>query len=272
MLIDALHSALEDAVEAFHGVGMDGVRAFATDVFASGVSGEIVASKVRAEASILTGLVGHDKAGFCHMRLDDRHECGRAGAVHMEADDASSFGAALDEGQHSVLVPIAASYNGALLGADKGFVDFDDGAFAAENVRHGAVSHGLTQPVRHEPSAFHGQAEDAGQLVAGNTLLAGAHQESGLEPHVQLDMAALENRADRDAALLAAGVALIKAGAGGIAAHQLHPAFHLAMRADGAVRPNDALKLRVGGGFVLEVGGIENAGHRSILSMASPYP
>jgi hypothetical protein len=38
------------------------------------------------------------------------------------------------------------------------------------------------------------------------------------------------------------------------------------------VRPNDALKLRVGGGFVLEVGGIENAGHRSILSMASPYP
>ncbi len=92
------------------------------------------------------------------------------------------------------------------------------------------------------------------ELVAADALLAAAHQVGRLKPQVQLDVAALEHRADRHAALLAAGVALVEARPGRGAAHTLHAIRAAAVRADGAVRPDDALQLRIGGVFVLKEG------------------
>ncbi len=158
-----------------------------------------------------------------------------------------------------MLVAATAANFRAFLLADVGFVHLNSQAFAAHRREIAIIAHRFPDPIAHKPSAFDRNTKHASKLIAADTLLAGTHEEGSLQPNVQLDMAGLEHGADRHAALLSAGVALVEAGARCITAHPLHALHSAAMRAHRAMRPNDAFQLGVSGGFILEVGGVKDA-------------
>jgi hypothetical protein len=81
------------------------------------------------------------------------------------------------------------------------------------------------------------------ELLGRNALLAGAHHGERHDPKAQLNVRPLKDRADRDRELLAAGATLVDAGPVRLA-FKLGRAIHDAtMRADGTVRPANALKV-----------------------------
>ena len=167
------------------------------------------------------------------------------------------------------LVAVAALYLSAILAANVRFIGLHNHSLATHG-RKGAGTHGFTDALAHEPRRFNGQPENAGKLVAADPLLAAAHQENGLKPDMKLDVAALEYGADRNAGLLAAGVALVEPRPGGFAAHALHALHGAAMRAHGTMRPNYAFQFGVSGGFILEVGGVKDA-HAVTLHYVSGF-
>ena len=67
-LVDALHAALEHALEAFNGVRMHG----ANHVFALAVTGKGVLGKVLVQVGILAGFIGNNRRAGQHIGLDDR--------------------------------------------------------------------------------------------------------------------------------------------------------------------------------------------------------
>src|ERR1700739_470495 len=71
-------------------------------------------------------------------------------------------------------------------------------------------AHCFAQPMAHEPCRLHGDFQRAAQLMAADALLARAEQERRLKPLVQRNVALLENSADLDGKLLAAGVTLFQ--------------------------------------------------------------
>jgi hypothetical protein len=75
MLVDADHSPLEDAVEAFDGVGVD----FTAPILACAVPNEIMFSEVLREVGVLPGFIGHDVRAAVNVGLDDRQQCLRRG-------------------------------------------------------------------------------------------------------------------------------------------------------------------------------------------------
>ena len=79
-----------------------------------------------------------------------------------------------------------------------------------------SVDHGFADAMREEPRALVGDAEHAVELVRAHALLTGAEQVNGHESLAEGDMRSLENRADRDGKLLAAG-----AGIGALSADEL---------------------------------------------------
>lgn len=264
VLVNALHAALEHAVEPLNRVR---VRQ-APHILARAMTGEIVGGEQLAEGVVLACLIRHHLGGRMDVRLDDRQEIGRTGALDVEGPGRT---ATLNQCQDRVLVGIAALLRHVLLLPDERLVDLHDRALATHR-RQRASRHRLAQAVGHEPAGLDRHAERAGELVAADALLAAAHQVHGLEPLVQFDMAGLEHRADRHTALLAAGVALVEARPGRGAAHALHAIRAAAVRADGAVRPHDAFQLRIGGGFIVEEGLAEDAGHGIAPSMKLSYP
>ena len=132
---------------------------------------------------------------------------------------------------------------------------------AAHRFRQLAFSHCLTQPVVHE-CGFQTNAKGPVQLVAADPFLAVAHQEGALEPDVQPDMVLFENGADLDRELLPAIVALPQPYTGRPASEAAAVIDAATMRADRALRPENAFQLRKGGGFVVEARLVENAHDR----------
>ncbi len=159
MLVDSLHPALEDRVEA-----LDGVRVYVTaHILAEAVLGEVVSGEVLAERTILTGFVGHDVGLGRDVRLDDRQQIGRLGAVHMEGAGGT---AALNQGQNGVLMGGPAALLHALLAANVGLVDFYDGTLAAHGL-HAEAGHGLANAVRKEPRRL--EARPCGRIAESIT-------------------------------------------------------------------------------------------------------
>lgn len=153
VLVDALHAALEHAVEP-----LDRVRVrLAPAIFTSAVTDEIMLSEVLAQGSVLPSLVGHDACAGKDVRLDDRHQVSRLRAVHMERP---SRAATLHQRQNCVLVGKAALDRGTLFLANIGLVNFDRLAQATKR-RQIAGFHGLANAVRHEPRSFVLHIQDA---------------------------------------------------------------------------------------------------------------
>lgn len=73
VLIDALHSTLEDREEAFDGVGVDGGINL-RDVFALSMASEGMPGEVLSDVFVLPGLVGHDPRLAGDILLKDRNQ------------------------------------------------------------------------------------------------------------------------------------------------------------------------------------------------------
>ena len=171
---------------------------------------EIVFGEMLVKVCVLTSFVGHDMGTGLHIRLDDRHQVGRLGPVHMEGTGAATVRAAFDQGHDRVLVGVAALDGHAFFLADENFVNLDLDTIATER-REGPSLHRFPDAVRHEPRRFVLAVQDAHKLMAADTLLAAAHQINGLQPLVQRNMAGLEHRPDFHGELALAGAAAIQA-------------------------------------------------------------
>ena len=256
VLVNSVHAALKHAKVTLDGVGVD----FAPHVFLDAVVDGFVLGQGGAGPVIDAGFVSHQAGLFGHILHDDLGGSSTIASRNVEAADAAT---ALNQGNHGALVAVAAPLGAALFAADIRFVGFHDGTFAAHRL-HADSAQRLAQTVRHEPSGLYGHAEGAMQLVAADTLLAGAHQMHGLEPQVHFDMAGLEHRSDLGGKGLHAGVALPQTNARGLAtkfADALSAA--VAMRADWAIRPDARFEESKSSFLVLEMlGGEDRLGHR----------
>ena len=247
MLVNALHAALEDAEIAFDGVGVN----VTTNVFISGVSSEIMGSEGFGEFLVPLGFVSVDGCLFGNIRLQDRQQ---GGNPKVFDDNAFGFaGSPVNQSQDFILVSATTGGFGLLeLVADESFINFNNATTSAE-INGAAVIHCQTNTMRHEPSGLEGDAKGAVKLVAGNALLAGAHQVDSLQPEVHGDVASLKDGADLDGEGLAARIALIGADTGRSAVHFAGPFTFATMRADPAIRPNPRLNIGVSGGFIVEL-------------------
>src|SRR5579871_6391773 len=183
MLIDANHASFEDAVIAFHGVGADGHAGLviAVGVFLAAVVHYVVLGELLAKALVAARLVGHQVAFARDVLANDWRNLFLGRGLDMEATGAS---AALDKGQHGVLVvrPAALHFD-AFLAADEGLIDLNNLSAAAHG-RKGTVAHGFANAVSKEPSGFHAARKHPLDLIGRNALLAGAHQVNDLKPKV----------------------------------------------------------------------------------------
>ena len=115
----------------------------------------------------------------------------------------------------------------------------------------------------HEPCGFVLDFQRAVELVSADPFLAGPHQMRGLEPFVQRNMAALENRPDRNGKFALAGAAAPQASATTL--YHRNPIKAATARAIGTLRPYNRFEASDGSGFAVEMGLREN-GHRHGLT------
>jgi hypothetical protein len=99
---------------------------------------------------------------------------------------------------------------------------------------------------------------------AADSLLAARHQERGLKPNVQRYVTGLENRSNADCELFSASVALFQTGSHATflvlnTSERTSLANRTAVRTHNPIWPNNALELCESGGFIVEVGTVENA-------------
>jgi hypothetical protein len=109
-----------------------------------------------------------------------------------------------------------------------------------------------------EPCSLHTATKHPLDLVGRYTFFAGAHQMDDLQPQMQRQMGRLENGPHPHREGLAAGVALVEAGAGRLALQAADALGFPAMVADGTVGPQPRLHIGESGGFVLEMRGRKN--------------
>ena len=254
MLIDALHPALEDAEEAFNGVGVD----LTPPIFANAMPHEVMLGEITGEKLVLPGFVGHHDCAAVNVSLQDRHNILRLQAINHHA--AHLAAGAVNETQHFVLVGVAPTLLLALglhvtVNADKGFIHFDNPAVGAEN-QPVAILHGFADTMPHEPCGFKGHAQGTMQLILADALLARANQEHRLKPDMQLDVAGLEDGPDLHGEWLATAIALVGAYAGALAFQLAYAVLAgAAMRADRTIGPNASLDKLIGCLFIVKVGG-----------------
>jgi len=196
------------------------------------VTDELMAGEVLVQVRVLPSLIRHDRGFLGDIGAKDRHKVGSGCAVDVEGPN---LPAALDKGQDRVLVRITTADRHAVLLTNESLVDFNDFAFPAKG-HELAMAHSLTQPVRHEPSRFVGDAENAVDLVAAHSLLGGAEQVSSLKPEMQLDVAGLEHGFHGGRELFLAVAAATKSNPPAL--HRRNPIQAATMRTDGAFRPN----------------------------------
>jgi hypothetical protein len=251
MLIDADHSALEHAVEALDGVGVD---VSVPNVFVAAMGGKFVGGEMLRKAVVLPGFVGHYMRGRMHVCLDDRQQVRSSGPADMEGHDAGAFRAPLNEGHDGVLVSVATTDHGAFLTPDEGLVDFDDPTLATErSVVNADHLHGFPDAMTEEPSGLHATAEGPVKLASADALLAAAHQMDGLQPEPERHMGRFKYGPHANGERLAAGIAFVEAGTGGLALQLAYPSGALTVEADRAIRPKLRFDVFERGALVVEM-------------------
>ena len=121
----------------------------------------------------------------------------------------------------------------------------------------------------HEPRALVLDLQYPVQLMRADALLGRAKKVEGLQPHVQVNVARLENRANANRKLLTAVAALFQTVANDafrvllarFAAHafkRIDPLFAAAVRAYRTIRPHDAFDHLESGFLIVEVRLVEN--------------
>ena len=178
--------------------------------------------------------------------------------------DRPGTAAALDKGDNLLLGMEGGHFKPALPGpkvsvglADESLIDLDNATVAAHGFGIG-VFHGFADAMAHEPRGFEGDAQGPVKLIGANAFLARHHEEYGLQPDVQLDVAGLEDGADLHGKGLAAGIALVGAYAGAFARQLAATVHNAAMGAYAALRPYAGLYPVVCGLFIVEMGGVKD--------------
>lgn len=258
VLINALHAALEDREIALGAVRGHDSSGLVANVFVFAVVHAIVAREFLADFAILLRFVGLQTRFLGKVLADDRREVAGRDAIDMER--ANLLRVAIDKREDRILVSgAAASFRNASLAANECFINLDGAAFAAERNGKRATAERFADAMREEPSRLVLNLEHTMKLVGANALLRRSEEIDGLKHLVQRDMRRLKNSADLHSELLAAVRALAEAEAG-LPKVVMLPRDGAAMRANRAVGPQDALEMRKGGGFVVEVG-LRKNGH-----------
>ena len=258
VLIDAAHTALEDAEVAFDGVGVDGdVRL--GDVLPALVVDRLVVGDFTASLQVDGRAIG-DQPGF--GREVGAQNGADALAGHIVHDGAVSAARGPINDAHDLHLgapAIAARLLGLL--ADVGFVGFDVATASAKRANV-ASGHRFADTVGQEPRGFHGALQHPLDLTGADALLAGAHQMNDLQPQMQGQVRGLEYGALAHGELAFAGIALAQADPGGFAVQAGDALALAAVRAERTIRPQARFDVLESGGFGLEVRGVENgAGH-----------
>lgn len=248
VLVDAVDAPLQDGEIAFDGVGGH----VAARVFLGAVGDETILSEVPAELDVGCGFVGVEAAFGVNVAGDDRMQGLRG---HVRDVKAADLPVALHQ-RHDVgfLADRPESPIG-LRRADENLIGFDGLPRATEGRKEDVAFffHSFTDAMAEEPSGLHAAAEGPLKLAGADTFLAAGHQVDGLKPDAQRDVAAFKNGAHADGEGLAAGVALVEAGPGGLALQRANPLLALAMRADRAVRPQLRFDVGESGCLIVEV-------------------
>ena len=250
VLIDALHSALEDRKVALDGVGVN----VATPVFTAIMADHAVFGEILANRIVLACFISHQPRFTGEVLIHQRPDGAGFEVVYDHAPHLA--GLAIHQRQYLVFVSVAASlflvlgFDG-LVVADEGLVNLDRAAVSTERGQV-ARAHGLSDPVAHKPSGLESDAQSAVQLVSADPLLARADQEDRLQPDMQLDVAGLEDGADLDGERLAARIALVSAYAGALALHLAILAHNATVRANGAFWPDVRLDKFICGVFIVK--------------------
>lgn len=248
MLINTLHTALENRKVSLNGVGVDNaasIRAFA-------VGGEIMVCELETKASVLLGLIGIDSCFLGDILTEDWQQ-GRLSHILGDKRLRAASGA-IHEAQNSVLVSIPARVLFFLvLLADKGLFNLNNATPRTE-IEAIVVTHSLTNTMGHKPRSFESNSESAMQLVGAHTFLAGAHQVDCLKPDVHCDVAGFKDSANFHSEGLAALIALVRSDAGRLAAHLRYALPLSTLGAGCTMGPDARFHLGVSGLFILEVG------------------
>jgi hypothetical protein len=109
VLIDADHSALEDAVEALNGIGVNLLAAFtvAIAVLAARVLNSAMLGEITAKLRVDRSFIGHDVTFSINVLANERDNHVLRGFIDMER---ASLTVALNKGKNRVLVA-RASFN-----------------------------------------------------------------------------------------------------------------------------------------------------------------
>ncbi len=252
MVIGADDSALENAEITFHGVAV-GAHTFDLRRFrilALSVIHRLMPGKRFADWTIEIRAVSHQVSVFRNVLHDDRLEVVKVNIRNMER---TGFPLTRYKRKNLVAMTAARDWLSSLRSAEVGFISLNDRAAATEQAAV-VVLHRLTNPVRHEPCRFQGNAKSAMQLVRTDSLLARRDQENGLEPQVHLDVAGFENGADLHGERLAAVITLVCAYAGALAAHLAIALSAAAVRAYRAFGPDVRFNEGIRSFFVMKVG------------------
>src|ERR1700730_9571614 len=159
MLVNAFHAALENAVVAFDGVGVDN----AATVFMRRMVNAFMACKLAADCFVMAPFVGHQVRFLADIISHDTLNIGAAGAINMEA---AGRAATLNKGQYDILVSGSAFlFWNAFNAADASFGNFHNSACASHR-RNADGPHSLANAMRHEPCSLESYAKGPVKLVA----------------------------------------------------------------------------------------------------------
>ncbi len=264
VLVHALHAALEDREIAFDRVRVD----FTATVFARRVMHRAMIGEVHADFLILASLVRHN-AGLARHVFEDHRPNGRdLGVFHHER---AGLSLSANEGTNRMFVAETTALGLVLFVADVGFVNLNDTALTAHRGQT-AGTHGFADTVGQESGRLVGDIQNAVQLVRAKALFARREQGDRLQHLVQRNKRGLEHRAYLDRKRLAAGVALANADTGALTLQNADP-LGLAVSAMGANRAvwsQDALKVGIGCGFFVKVGGGKDGHDTLVLKCQNP--
>jgi hypothetical protein len=215
MLVDALHAAFEDRIEAFNCVSVDDP----THVFADAVIDGLMHPIFFPKRAVSLPIIADDESFLGNVGADDREQLTAGSSFHMETAHGT---AASDQRQNGILVRASAAGGGlnrhSFDAAGKGLIDLYDLAGATHGLDTDDA-HGLTKAMRHEPCGLESDSQSPVKLVARNALLGRAYEICGLKPIVHRHMAGLENGPDFHGERLTALVAFVDADTCAFAAH-----------------------------------------------------
>jgi len=252
VLIDAFHAALKDAEETFDRIR----RRLAARVFAVAVVDCLMIGKLLADRLVELRLVGAKRRVQNDVFADNGLERLDGQILDLHGNGAT---AALDHRQHFTLRGRAApslpslTGNEGLIGlADERLVNLDRLAFAAQRLRV-TIGHRFADAMRQKPRrAVGAEPKRPHKLMRRDAFLASGHKMEGERPFGHGDMARLHDGADHRGKLLFASPALPKASAVCFSLKFGRFIHDAAMRACGAIRPADRLKMSTGRFFVGE--------------------